>query len=101
MPQITPEEFTLSMIAALQGQNPKYPVGIHAVYSGFNSAFKKAYPGLDPVAFTNEMAKHGQIELRLVRGGATIYRPGEAPVKRISAADVAAAKILGNRNGEK
>ena len=101
MPQVTPEEFTLSMIAMLQGRNPKYPTGIHAVYSGFNSAFKRAYPGIDPVVLTTDMARRGLIELRLVRGGATIYRPGEAPVRKITEAEIAAERILGNRNGEK
>jgi hypothetical protein len=91
----SPETFVIEMIGALQGQNPKYPIGIHAVYSGFNSAFKRAFPSINPVAFTTEMAAKGQIEVRLVRGGATLYRPGEAPVRKPSAAELASAKILG------
>jgi len=92
---LTPEEFVLTAIQKLQGQNPKFPTGIHVVYSGFNSAFKTMYPSLDAVTFVNGMAKDGKIELRICRGGAVIYRPGEAPVRKPTAGTKALSTILG------
>jgi hypothetical protein len=92
---LTPEEFVLTAIQKLQGKSPKFPTGIHVVYSGFNAAFKTMFPALDPVTFTNGMAKEGKIELRICRGGAVIYRTGEAPERKATAASKALSTILG------
>jgi len=69
---LSPEAFTLRAIEWLKG---KYP-GMHTVYSGFNQAFRAAYPMLDPVAFTQALARKGRIRLRLVKGGAMLFLPG-------------------------
>jgi hypothetical protein len=74
--ELTPEEFTLKAIERLR--TPPYK-GIHSVYSGFNEAFREYFPLLDPVEVTNQLAKEGKIVIRLVKGGAILYKAGEAP----------------------
>src|SRR5439155_4387902 len=71
--RLPPEQFTLRAIERLRG---KYP-GLHTVYSGFNQAFRASYPKVDPVAFTQALAAKGKIGLRIVRGGAMLFLPGE------------------------
>lgn len=88
------DEFTLLAIQKFQGRSKKFPTGIHVVFSGFNEAYRRAFPGADPVTDLNEMAAMGTIELRVCRGGAVIYRPGEAPVRRQSRRSTAADDVL-------
>lgn len=76
--RLTPLEFTLRAIETLRSEKSK---GIHSVYSGFNQAFRE-YFGEDPVPITTALAKEGKILTRPVRGGAMIYKPGEAPISR-------------------
>ncbi len=74
---LTPEQFVLRAIETLG--DPAKSRGIHTVYSGFNSAFREYFPGLDPVEVTTQLADEGKIEVRFRRGGAMIYKAGEAP----------------------
>ena len=69
---LSPEAFTLRAIKRLKG---KYP-GMHTVYSGFNRAFRAVYPTLDPVAFTQALARKGKIGIQPVKGGAMLFLPG-------------------------
>lgn len=73
---LTPEEFVLRAIETLR--QPPYK-SIHSVYSGFNEAFRKYFPNLDPVETTNELAEQGKIAIRPARGGVILYKPGEGP----------------------
>lgn len=82
---ITPEQFVLTAIQTLREGTYK---GIHTVYSGFNEAFRLKFPELDPIAVTKQMAATGQIEVRVVRGGAIIYLKGDAPAIASKGADV-------------
>jgi len=70
------EEFVKKAVVSLRKEGYK---GIHTVYSGFNSAFKKYFNGEDPVKVTNQLAQEGKIVLRPVKGGMMIYLPDEAP----------------------
>lgn len=71
---LTPEEFVLRAIEKLK--KPPYR-GIHTVYSGFNEAFREYFPLLNPVEFTNQMAKEGKIAIRPVKGGVMLYKAGD------------------------
>lgn len=83
-PRLTPEAFVHRAIRTLRTPKSK---GIHSVYSGFNDAFKRYFPDLDPVATTTRLAQEGRIELRPVRGGVMLYLPGDAPARGSSGAD--------------
>lgn len=89
--QITPLQFILRAIERLEGRNPKFPRGIHTVYSGFNDAYRKAFPERDPIADVDAAVATGKIEKRLVRGGAVIYLPGTAPARKTNAEDALSA----------
>jgi len=77
---LTPEQFVVRAIETLR--DPTRSKGIHAVFSGFNRAFREYFPGLDPVEVTTQLAEGGKISIRIVRGGAMIYKAGEAPEDR-------------------
>ena len=70
------EEFVRRAIMKLRTGNYK---GIHSVYSGFNEAFKKYYPGVNPVEITNQLANKKKIIVRPVKGGVMLYLPEDAP----------------------
>jgi hypothetical protein len=70
-------EFVIRAIKRLK--KPPYK-GIHSVYSGFNQAFRE-YFNKDPVEATTRLAQEGKIVTRLVRGGATLYLPEDAPIQ--------------------
>lgn len=70
------EEFIKKAIVSLRKEGYK---GIHSVYSGFNEAFKKYFPGDNPVDVTNGLAREGKIVIRPVKGGVMLYLPEEAP----------------------
>src|ERR1700674_2592424 len=78
--QLTPEQFVIRAIESLR--NADKSKGIHTVFSGFNEAFRKYFPGQDPVAVTNQLSEDGKIVIRYVRGGAMIYKPDDAPPPR-------------------
>ncbi len=86
VPKLGEEEFVLRAIKRLR--KPPYK-GIHTVYSGFNQAYKEHY-GKNPVEITSRMAGEGKIVTRLVKGGAMLYLPDEAP----KAKESVLAKIL-------
>ncbi len=75
--RLTPAEFVLRAIETLG--DPKRSKGIHSVYSGFNDAIREYFPDLNPVEITSKMAEEGKIDVRPVRGGVMLYKPGEAP----------------------
>jgi hypothetical protein len=70
------EEFVKQAIVKLRTGNYK---GIHSVYSGFNDAFRKYYPGVDPVKVTNQLAQENKIRVIPRKGGVMLYLPGETP----------------------
>ena len=70
------EEFVKQAILKLRTGEYK---GIHSVYSGFNDAFRKYYPGIDPVEITNQLAKENKITVIPRKGGVMLYLPDEAP----------------------
>ena len=73
--RLSKEDFVLQAIKSLR----KFPYkGIHAVFSGFNSAFRE-YFGEEPKETIDSMVSKGQIESRMVRGGPMLYLPGEKP----------------------
>lgn len=74
--RLSHEEFVKKAIVSLRKEGYK---GIHTVYSGFNEAFKKYFPGENPVEVTNNLAKEGKIAIRPVKGGVMLYLPEEAP----------------------
>jgi hypothetical protein len=70
------EEFVKQAILKLRTGDYK---GIHSVYSGFNDAFRKYYPGINPVEITNQLAKENKIAVVPRKGGVMLYLPDEAP----------------------
>ena len=75
--KLSHEEFIKKAIVDLRQKGYK---GIHTVYSGFNTAFKKYFDGENPVDATNKLAKEGKIVIRPVKGGVMLYLPEEAPI---------------------
>ena len=80
--QLSHEEFIRRAIVSLRKEGYK---GIHSVYSGFNSAFKKYFNGENPVEVTNRLALEGKIVVRPVKGGVMLYLPEEMASSRDSA----------------
>lgn len=74
--RLSHEDFIKKAIVSLRKEGYK---GIHSVYSGFNEAFKKYFPGDNPVDVTNGLARDGKIVIRPVKGGVMLYLPEEAP----------------------
>ena len=70
------EEFIKKAIVSLRKEGYK---GIHTVYSGFNTAFKKYFDGEDPIKVTTQLAAEGKIVIRPVKGGVMLYLPEDAP----------------------
>jgi len=73
--KLSKEYFVLQAIRNLR--KPPYK-GIHAVFSGFNSAFEE-YFNEGARETVDKMASEGKIGKRLVRGGPMLYLPGEMP----------------------
>jgi len=78
------EEFVKKAIVSLRKEGYK---GIHTVYSGFNTAFKKYYDGEDPIKVTNLLASEGKIVIRPVKGGVMLYLPEDAPAVKDAGED--------------
>jgi len=89
--RLTREEFV--QISILRLRDLSKSKGIHAVYSGFNNAFRE-YFGQDPVEFVRDLAKQGKVEIAPRRGGVMIYLPGEAPKSASTLGREALSKIL-------
>jgi len=87
--KLSHEEFIKKAIVSLRKEGYK---GIHTVYSGFNTAFKKYFDGEDPIKATNQLAEEGKIVIRPVKGGVMLYLPEEAP-KTANAGDEALKKM--------
>ena len=83
------EEFVKKAIVTLRKEGYK---GIHTVFSGFNTAFKKYFDGENPVEVTNKLAQEGKIVIRPVKGGVMLYLPEDAPASR-DVADEALKKM--------
>ena len=73
--KLSEEEFVVQAIKKLRKEPFR---GIHSVYSGFNTAFRK-YFGTNPVEATSRLAAEGKIEIRPFKGGAMLFLAGEAP----------------------
>ncbi len=78
------EEFVKKAIVTLRKEGYK---GIHSVFSGFNTAFKKYFEGENPIDVTNKLAGEGKIVIRPVKGGVMLYLPEDAPAGRDAASD--------------
>ncbi|RJQ56787.1 MAG: hypothetical protein C4526_00755 [Nitrospiraceae bacterium] len=74
--KLSHEEFVKKAIVSLRKEGYK---GIHTVYSGFNTAFKKYFDGEDPIKVTNQLSAEGKIVIRPVKGGVMLYLPEDAP----------------------
>jgi hypothetical protein len=74
--RLSHEEFIKKAILSLRKEGYK---GIHTVYSGFNTAFKKYFEGENPVDVTNRLAKENKLVIRPVKGGVMLYLPEDAP----------------------
>ena len=92
--RISEYEFVIRAIKKLR--KPPYK-GIHSVYSGFNKAFRD-YFNKDPVKATQRLAEEGNIVTRLVKGGALLYLPEDAPTSASSKGVL--QKILEDDSGE-
>jgi hypothetical protein len=92
--RLTHEEFV--RIAILRLRDLSKSRGIHAVYSGFNSAFRE-YFGQDPVELVRDLARQGKLEIAPRKGGVMIYLPGEAPKSASTQGKEALSKILQNK----
>jgi hypothetical protein len=81
------EEFFRKGIINLR--KPPYK-GIHAVYSGFNKAFKDYYGTEGPTVreAQEELIAEGKLSVRFVKGGVMFYLPEDAPAERNDALDV-------------
>jgi len=64
--RLTREEFV--RVAILRLRDLSKSRGIHAVYSGFNNAFRE-YFSQDPVEFVRDLAKQGKVEIVPRKGG--------------------------------
>lgn len=67
--KINKKKFVLNAIHTLR--QPKY-LGIHAVYSGFNKAFREYYD-LDPIAEVDKLVDQKIIVKQPVKGGVMLY----------------------------
>jgi hypothetical protein len=74
--KLSHEEFIKKAIVSLRKEGYK---GIHTVYSGFNTAFKKYFDNEDPIKVTNKLAAEGKIVIRPVKGCVMLYLPEDAP----------------------
>jgi hypothetical protein len=83
--RLTHEEFVKKAVVSLRKEGYK---GIHSVYSGFNTAFKKYFEGENPIDVTNELAREGKIAIRPAKGGVMIYLSEDAPASRDTADEV-------------
>lgn len=84
-------EFVIQEIKRRRTGNYK---GIHAVFSGFNEAFRD-YFNEDPVKATEDLAKRGVIIVKPSRGGVILYDANEASSDRKpSAPSTPLGKIL-------
>lgn len=67
--------------------------GIHAVYSGFNDAFKARF-GESSESTVNALADEGVVTVIPCKGGVRLYLAADAPQRGATAADTLAAMGL-------
>lgn len=87
------EDFIKRAIVVLRKEGHK---GIHSVYSGFNSAFRKYY-NEDPINIVNKLAKEGKVYVRPSKNGVVLYLPNEIPDFQSISAEKLIEKIEGTR----
>lgn len=87
--KLSHEEFVKKAIISLRPEGYK---GIHTVFSGFNEAFRKYFPGENPVDVTAQLAKEGKIILRPAKRGVVLYLP-EDTSERLSIGESALKKM--------
>ncbi len=56
---------------------------VHVVWGGVNKLLEKLYPGEEPRAITERLFQQRIIGLQVVRGGAIIWDPKDAPLPPI------------------
>ena len=84
MAKLSMEQFCTQAVKNLR--NLEKSKGIHAVYSGFNGAFRE-YFGLDKaqgIEAVNKLVSTGKLHSIPRRGGPMLYLPGEKPVSAAS-----------------
>ena len=74
---LSKKDFTTKAIVSLRKEGYK---GIHAVYSGFNEAFKKYFDGEDPTEATAKLQEQGHIAITPAKGGVMLYLAKDRPV---------------------
>ena len=74
--KLSVEAFTILAIKTLRTPGKR---GLHTVWSGFNDAFRKYFPNLNPIEETKRLKMEKKIDMHPVRGGVMIYLPGEGP----------------------
>ena len=94
MEKLNPLQFTEQAIRNLR--NLEKSKGIHAVYSGFNAAFREYFPSLDPIQVVNKLHEEGKVVKGFARGGPMLYLPGEAPERKADNTEVL-ARITGKQ----
>ena len=67
-------EFVKKAITSLRKNGYK---GIHAVYSGFNAAFKEYYPDDDVKTVTSKLKSDGIISITPAKHGVMLYLAGD------------------------
>lgn len=97
---LLPVDFITKAITALkkpyknQSGEEVIPLGIHSVYSGFNTAVAKYYQGkINPVMLTGAFAKIGAMAIRAVKGGVMLYDADNAPEHKFNA-EKTASEVL-------
>jgi hypothetical protein len=74
MVKLSHAEFTKKAVVSLRKNGYK---GIHAVYSGFNAAFKEYYPEDDVKAITSKLKAEGIISITPAKHGVMLYLAGD------------------------
>ena len=68
-------DFVTSFIKAKR--DTAHSLGVHSVFSGFNTQFKAVY-GRDPIAAVNKLVGEGKLATAFRHGGVMIYLPADA-----------------------
>ena len=93
--KLSMEQFCKQAITGLR--NLEKSKGIHAVYSGFNGAFRE-YFGLERdagIAAVNKLVAEGKLASIPRKGGPMLYLPGEKPEGTAHSNGAALKAILG------
>lgn len=74
--KLTEKEFVTTAIVKLRKEGYR---GIHAVYSGFNDAFRKYFGDADPAVATKKLQEEGVIAITAAKGGVMLYLAKDKP----------------------